>query len=308
MSGPSMREQFAHTATALLDEDGSVAVLLADISAGLFAEAARRHPQRVINLGIREQLLVDAGAGLALSGMRPILHTFASFLVERAFEQIKLGFGHQGVPGVLVSAGASYDMAQAGRTHQAPGDVALIDTLPDWVVHVPGHPSELDTLLRAAVGGERPAYVRTSTQQNDQPQPIDERGRMTLLRAGSHGTVVAVGPLLDAVLAATSGMDVSVLYAATVRPFDAATLLATLQTPDVVLVEPYLEGTSARCVSDALAHRPHRLLCLGVARRELRRYGTPADHDRAHGLDPAGLRASLEAFLNAQCVGGTSPS
>ena len=128
---------------------------------------------------------------------------------------------------------------------------------------------------------------------------------MTLVRAGSRATVVAVGPMLDAVLAATSGMDLSVLYAATVRPFDAGTLLATLQTPDVVLVEPYLAGTSARCVSDALAHRRHRLLCLGVARRELRRYGTPGDHDRAHGLDAAALRASLDAFLSAQCVGGT---
>jgi len=294
-----MREQFVQTATNLLDEDPSVAVLLADISVSLFEEAARSHPQRLINLGIREQLLVDAGAGLALCGMRPIVHTFASFLVERAFEQIKLGFGHQGAAGVLVSAGASYDMAPAGRTHQAPGDVALIDTLPDWVIHVPGHPAELDTLLRAAVMGEQPAYVRASTRQNAQPQPIDPRGGMTLVRSGSRGTVVAVGPTLDAALAATGGMDLSVLYAATVRPFDAATLLATLETPDVVLIEPYLEGTSARCVSAALAHRHHRLLCLGVARRELRRYGTPADHDRAHGLDPVGLRRSLEAFVGA---------
>ena len=87
------------------------------------------------------------------------------------------------------------------------------------------------------------------------------------------------------------------LYAATVRPFDTGTLLATLGRPDVILVEPYHEGTSAHVVSSALAHLPHRLLSLGVPRRELRRYGTPEEHDAAHGLDAHGLRERMRAFL-----------
>ena len=93
----------------------------------------------MINVGIREQLLVNVGAGLALTGMRPIVHTFGSFLVERAFEQVKLGFGHQDVGGVLVGAGGSFDAPGAGRTHQSPGDVALMDTLPGVQIHAPRH-------------------------------------------------------------------------------------------------------------------------------------------------------------------------
>ena len=65
---------------------------------------------------------------------------------------------------------------------------------------------------------------------------------------------------------------------------------------DVVLVEPYLAGTSAAQVSAALADRPHRLLALGVANVELRRYGTGPDHRAAHGLDAAGIRRSLEGL------------
>lgn len=299
MSQLAMRERFAATSAELLEENRLVAVVLADISVSMFAEAARRHPHRVLNVGIREQLLVNVAAGMALTGMRPIAHTLAPFLVERAFEQIKLGFNHQGVGGVLVSAAASYDVSRGGRTHQAPGDVALLDTLPDWTIHVPGHPDEVEALLRGAVAGYGRVYLRTSTQQNTHPMPVNHRGQAIVLRRGLRGTVMAVGPMLDPVLCATEGIDVTVLYAATIRPFDAHTLLATLRSPDVVLVEPYLAGTSTRCVAQALAHTPHRILGLGVPKTELRRYGSPEEHSAAHGLDTAGIRSNLTAFLDA---------
>ncbi len=294
----TMRTTLADVASRLLDEDPSVAVVLADISAALFVDARRRHPDRVINVGIREQLLVSAGGGLALAGMRPIVHTFSTFLVERAFEQIKLDFGHQDVGGVLVSVGGSYDMAEAGRTHHGPGDVALIDTLPGWTVHVPGHAEEAAVLLRDAVESTGRVYVRLSSQSNANAVAV-RPGRFSVLRSGTGGTVIAVGPMLDPVMAATSGLDVTVLYAATVRPFDSATLLGTLGAANVVIVEPYLAGTSSRLVSDALIAVPHRLLGLGVRADELRRYGTAQDHARAHGLDASGLRVSIRAFLGA---------
>lgn len=295
-AGATMRERFVSAATDALDRDDSVALVLADISVDAFESVRARHPDRVINVGIREQLLVSVAGGLALTGMRPVVHTYAPFLVERAFEQIKLDLGHQGVGAVLVSIGASYDRAASGRTHQAPGDVALIDTLPNWDIHVPGHPDEAEGLLRHAVAGAGREYVRLSERRNVAPH-ADRPGRLVPIRSGRSGTVVAVGPMLDPVLEATVGLDVGVVYAATVRPFDASTLRAALTDPSVVLVEPYLAGTSSRVVSDALRDVPHRLLALGVRDAELHQYGTAADHDRAHGLDPAGLRRDISRFL-----------
>lgn len=298
----TMRDRFATTVSELLDEDPRVALVLAEISADRFTRASHRHPQRVVNVGIREQLLVGAGAGLALSGLRPVLHTFASFLVERPFEQLKLDFGHQDVGGVLVSSGASFDMASGGFTHMSPGDVGLLDTLDGWTVHVPGHPDEAETLLRHAVAaGEDRVYVRLSDQVNAVGRPVDG-ARASLVREGRAGVVLAVGPVLDEVLAATEGVDVAVLYATTVRPFDAAGLRRALAgtVSDVVLVEPFYAGTSAAVVAEALVDRPHRVLGLGVGRGELRRYGTAAEHAAAHGLDAPGLRQRVTAFLDSR--------
>ena len=296
----SPRAQFGSTTCDLIATDPRTALVWAEISERYFTDVIERFPDRVINVGIREQLLVNVGAGLALTGLRPIVHTFATFLVERAFEQIKLGFAHQGVGGVLVGVGGSFDSAGSGRTHQAPGDVALLDTLPGISIHAPSTSAEVDAVLRAAVAAEGLHYVRLVEQQNSATLPVEPG--LQIVRRGRGPTVIALGPVLDAALAGTAHLDATVLYATSVRPFDAAGLraglgLADAAYPEVVLIEPWLASTSGHVVSRALADTPHRLLSLGVEQVELRRYGTPEDHVRAHGLDARGIRESVDAWL-----------
>ncbi|GIM84146.1 transketolase family protein [Salinispora arenicola] len=290
-----MRDTFIDTTTALLADEPRTALVLADISAALFASAAARHPDRVLNVGIREQLMVGVAGGLALTGLRPIVHSYAPFLVERAYEQLKLDLDHQDASAVLVSVGASYDRAAAGRTHLSPADVSLIDTLDGWTVQVPGHPGEVAPLLRAAVAADTSAYLRLSVLRNDRPLGGD--GALRVVRDAGPGAplVVAVGPTLDAARAALADLPVTVAYTNRPRPFDVAGLRDRAST-DVILVEPYLAGTSSRVVSAALADRPHRLLALGVGHSELRRYGSADDHTRWHGLDAPGLRRSIVDF------------
>ena len=197
---------------------------------------------------------------------------------------------------MLVSIGASYDASNVGYTHHSPGDVALLDTLDGWTVHVPGHPDEVPALLRAAAATDDRIYVRLSAQVNQRAYGTGPQ--LQAVRRGRAGAavVVAVGPMLDPVLDAVAGLDVTVAYTLTPRPFDIAGLRA-LVSRDVVMVEPYLQGTSSRLIAEALSDVPHRALHLGVRRTEVRHYGTMADHARTHGLDAAGLRASIGAFL-----------
>lgn len=303
MTADSMRKRFVRVVTELLDAEPRLALVLADIGVDPFraSGAAERHPLRVVNVGIREQLMVNVAAGMALEGMRTIAHSFAPFLIERSFEQVKLAYAHQGVGGILVSWGAPYDVAAYGRTHETAGDVALVATLPDWRIQVPGHPDEAEALLRDAVRSNDSVYIRLTEQQNAAPVTTDS-GRLVTIRESTTGgpTVIAVGPMLDAVTEATATLDATILYASTIRPFDGDGLRAGLSGTDVVFVEPCLEGTSAADVAEALSDRPHRLLCIGVPRTEHRKYGTAAQHNTAHGLDPAGLRERIAGWLGAK--------
>ena len=296
----TMRDRFTTVTTELLDKDPRIVLLLADIGTDRFAAsgAASRHPKRLRNVGIREQLLIGVAAGHALEGFRPIVHSYAPFLVERAFEQVKLDLGHQGAGAILVSVGASYDWAAGGYTHHAPGDIACLSTLPGWRLHVPGHADEAEALLRDAATRDEPTYLRLSDAANACPRPVGADGMQVERHDCSAAvTVIAVGPMLDRVLEAIADRPVNLLYTSTVRPFDAKTLRTVATGTDVVLVEPYLAGTSTAVVAGALADRPHRILALGVGHREMRRYGVAAEHDTAHGLDVAGLRSSIDAFM-----------
>jgi transketolase len=284
-----VRDRFYSTVTEALESDPRVALVLADIGAGYLGQH-----ERIFNVGIREQLMIGVTAGLALEGYRAVAHSYAPFLVERPYEQIKLDLGHQDLGAVLVSTGASYDASTAGRTHQSPADVALLSVLPGWTIHVPGHPDELEHAFRSALHEDGRVYIRMSEERNARPVAGDG---LVVVRDGGGPLVLAVGPTLDPVLAATAELDARVAYLRTVRPFDSAGLRAALRGTDVVLVEPYQAGTSAATVADALSDRPHRLLALGIRDPELHRFGTPADHRAAHGLDAAGIRAQLDAWV-----------
>ncbi|AIJ25175.1 transketolase central region [Amycolatopsis methanolica 239] len=150
---------------------------------------------------------------------------------------------------------------------------------------MPGHPDEAVSLLREALPGDGTVYLRLSGQSNARPRPGPG---MQVVRQGGRGVVLAVGPMLDRVLAAAEDMDVTVLYAKTVRPFDAETLRAAVArtgVADVVLVEPYLAGTSAHQVSEALVESRtvsgHSVpagtpRCAGMARSPTTTWRTPS--------------------------------
>jgi transketolase len=297
VNGLSMREQAGKTAADLLDDDPRVAVVLAEISTGQFRHALDSHPERAVNVGIMEQTMVGVAAGFAMEGFLPIVHTITPFLVERPLEQIKLDFGYQGLQGTFISVGGSYDYTSEGFTHHSPGDVQVMLTVPGMGVLVPGAPDELDRLFRATYADGHPTYLRTGTATNANSRPV-EVGRLDVIRRGGSATVIAVGPMLDRTLAAVEGLDAMVLYVTTVSPFDADGLAReAAETPEVISVMPFLEGTLTPMLAQALAHRPSRFESVGVGRGVLRDYGTPQDHDRARGLDTAGIRERIARFL-----------
>jgi transketolase len=296
----TMRQQMMRTLTDILDEDERVAVLLGNISVSLFDKSLfRARPQRIYDVGISEQAMVSMAAGLALEGMIPVVHTIAPFLAERAFEQIKDDFVYQQVGGNFITIGASYDYSTEGMTHQGSGDVQVLRSLPGMSIVVPGAADEFDTLFRGHYTDGQPTYYRLSERENTMPQRV-RFGTAAVIRMGSEksrATIAAIGPMLSATLAATEGLDVTVIYYTTVAPFDGETLRAYSPHGKVMLVEPFYAGTLVLEVTAAMRDIPVRVEAIGVPRQLITRYGTPEQHDHDLGLDAEGIRARVARFL-----------
>jgi transketolase len=97
-----MRYEFARVLTALAEKDPLIYLLTGDVGGALFDPFRAKCPGRHIEIGVAEQSMVGMAAGMAMAGLRPVVYTITPFLIERAFEQIKLDVHCQKVPVGLV--------------------------------------------------------------------------------------------------------------------------------------------------------------------------------------------------------------
>tara|TARA_X000000368_G_C22980202_1_gene689551 strand:- start:146 stop:637 length:492 start_codon:yes stop_codon:yes gene_type:complete len=109
-----MRRKFGKIITELAKKDKKIILIVGDIGYGIFDEFRKEFPKRFFNLGICEQSIIGAAAGMSLEGLKPWVYTITPFLIERPFEQIKLDIDQQNVNVKLVGYA---DYPNLGPTH-----------------------------------------------------------------------------------------------------------------------------------------------------------------------------------------------
>lgn len=155
----TLRSAFADAMYDVMERDESVVVLLGDIGVFSFKRHAERWPTRVINAGVAECAMVGMAAGLAASGLYPVVSTISSFLVRRAYEFIYLDFGLQRLPGLFVGIGGANEYAKLGLTHLCPEHMTLMSHVPGMDLLYPWGDVEVGTCILGALSRRELAYV-----------------------------------------------------------------------------------------------------------------------------------------------------
>ncbi len=155
-----MRNAFADEITRLGERDETVVLLTGDIGNKLFDSFKDRFPKRFYNCGVAEQNMIGVAAGMALSGLRPVVYTIAPFTTTRCYEQIRVDLCYHGAPVVVVGTGSGLSYAELGPTHHSLEDIAIMRVLPDMTVLAPCDEAELRAGLATALALPGPSYMR----------------------------------------------------------------------------------------------------------------------------------------------------
>jgi len=271
-----MRTSFITTLTRLAEKDERVWLLTGDLGYSVFEDFKSRFPDRYLNVGVAEQDLMGIAAGLALIGKRPYVYSISTFASMRAYEQIRNDICYQNLPVVIIGGGSTFSYSSFGCTHMPLEDFALMRVLPRMQVFSPGDPMEVQKILESTHEGTAPAYIRIA-KKGEPLLHTDEKdiqvGRMSLMRKGQDATIIVAGrQLANAIVAADllkqEGIEVRVLSAHTLKPFDSdAVIAAATETNALISVEEHsLIGGLGAAIASVLvsAHLNVPLVTLGV--------------------------------------------
>jgi transketolase len=125
-----MRNAFAEEITKIGAADDRVVLLSGDIGNRLFDDFKDRAPDRFFNCGVAEANMMSVAAGMALSGLRPVVYTITPFVTTRCLEQIRDDVCYHKAPVTIVGVGSGLGYASLGATHQSLEDIAFLRRLP----------------------------------------------------------------------------------------------------------------------------------------------------------------------------------
>ena len=302
---------FGHALVELARQRPEIVGMTADLGKytdlHIFKEA---FPDRYYQMGMAEQLLMGAAAGLAHEGFVPFATTYAVFASRRAYDFIHQTIAEENLD-VKIVAGLPGLTSGYGPSHQAAEDLALFRAMPGMTVIDPCDALEIEQAVPAIANYRGPVYMRLL--RGNVPLVLDEYGyqfklgKAQLLRDGTDILVISSGFLTMRALEvatelARDRVSVAVLHVSTIKPLDGETILAEARRTGrmIVVAETH---TVIGGLGEAVAAL---LLRSGVAPPAFRQIGLPDEflgtgalptlHDR-YGISTSAMVASIKGWL-----------
>ena len=282
------RQAYGEALVELGKEYNNLVVMDADLSGstktGMFA---KEYPERFFNMGIAEQNMYGAAAGLALSGKIVCASTFAMFAAGRAFEVIRNSIGYTGANVKICASHAGITVGEDGASHQTFEDIALMRTVPGLTVVNPSDAVATKKLLRQIVEMDGPCYFRVGRAAVPVFYSEDDEivlGKGNLIRGGKDAAIVATGIMVSkaydaAEKLAEEGIDARVIDIHTVKPIDEEIIIkAATETGRIVTAEEHsvIGGLGDAVAQVVVKEHPCKMAMIG----QLDTYGESGKPDQ----------------------------
>ena len=243
------RESYGKTLVRLGEKNKDLVVMDADLSGSTkTGEFKKVFPERFFNMGIAEQDMYGAAAGLALSGKVVCASTFAMFATGRAFDIIRNSIGYTKANVKICATYAGITVGEDGASHQTFEDIALMRTIPGMTVVNPSDGVSAEKLIEQVVEMYGPAYVRLGRAAVPIVYDEDEEfeiGKAKTIREGNDVTIIATGIMVAEALDAADilkdeGIEARVIDMFTIKPIDTEVIVkAAKETGAIVTAEEH---------------------------------------------------------------------
>ncbi|MFA6562564.1 MAG: transketolase C-terminal domain-containing protein [Verrucomicrobiia bacterium] len=270
-----MRFVYGETLNELIEQNPNVMCLEADLSkaSGTNPTVSSRHPANFLNIGVAEANMIGIGAGLASEGKVPFCASFTCFATRRVYDQVTISVAYANMNVKIVGTAPGITAGPNGGTHMCFQDLAIMRAMPNMHVYSPCDALELRSVMRYMAASRQPTYmqlIRSKVPKIFDAEHAFDPNKAVVLREGRDVTLVSTGYMTQFAVAvvdelARAGVSVELLHYPSVKPFDAATLVASAQkTRGVVTVENQniiggLGGAACEVLSEQCPTRVKRL-------------------------------------------------
>lgn len=302
------RQAYGQALVELGGQYDNLVVMDADLSKStMTADFGKAYPDRFFNMGIAEQNMYGAAAGLALSGKIVCASTFAMFASGRAFEIIRNSIGYTGANVKICATHAGITVGEDGASHQTFEDMALMRTIPGMTVLNPGDGVSAKRLIEQAAAMQGPVYVRLGRAAVPVIYGEDaaiEIGKGNCLREGKDVAVIATGimvnqALLAAEQAAEQGVSVRVIDMHTIKPLDREIILkAARETGAIVTAEEHsvIGGLFSAVAEVTASECPVKMAAIGQ-KDTFGESGKPDELLAKYGMTAADILKAIEKLI-----------
>lgn len=315
-------EIYGKVLTQLAQTRPEIVFLTADlVKSTKMKEFIEAYPERYFNMGIMEQNLMTVAAGMSLAGKHPFVSTFGAFASMRACEQVRTDICYQGTNVKIMATHSGLSFGQAGTTHHALEDLAIMRAIPGMTVIVPADSFETAQVVRALVDFPGPAYIRLG-RGFEFPAYEDDRfeyriGKANTVHEGTDVTVIACGVGVEGgkeaaeFLMYEEKISVRLIDMHTIKPLDReAVVRAARETGGIITVEEHsVIGGLGSAVAEVLAEERIAIPFqrLGVP-DQWAIIGYPEDLYEHYGISANGIRNAILKMVRGYSSSDSSDS
>jgi len=305
--GVATRKSFGQALLELGGQDNRIVVLDADLSKSTMSKLfADKYPERFYEMGISEANMIGVGAGLALSGKKPFVCSFACFVTGR-YDTIRISVAYSCAPVRIVGTHVGIGIGEDGNSQMGLDDIGLMRGLPNMHVLQPADDSETKQAVRWMAENDVPCYLRLTRQNVDDvnaPGYVFRMGKAVELVSGRDITIMATGGTVHhavkaAELLKKDGISAAVVNIHTIKPLDTEAVNDYARTTGhIVTVEDHnVIGGLGSAVAEVLASSGSGTLTRHGLNDTFGESGTYEDLYKKYQFDAAGIAGIVKKTL-----------